>query len=214
MVSGARDPHDLACLVGFGASAVNPIWPSSTPATSLPRAPSTSTRWRRKTTSGRPWRVTCSRSCPRWGSALSPPTAALSLRGDRAHPSRCAERRSATPAPASGVEARGWPVRRCSVTRPTRPEVPDPGGFYKHRRGSDTYVTSPMAVLGVQKAVRSGDPEDWDRYIEMISGSRPGPGARSPYLRAAGPGASRGGGTGRGDHAPIHDCDVSWCLSA
>ncbi len=49
----------------------------------------------------------------------------------------------------------------------------DPGGFYKHRRGSDTHVTSPMVVLGVQKAVRSGDPADWDKYIELISDREP-----------------------------------------
>ncbi|MGH8913049.1 MAG: glutamate synthase large subunit [Acidimicrobiia bacterium] len=49
----------------------------------------------------------------------------------------------------------------------------DPGGFYKHRRGNDTHVTSPMVVLGVQKAVRSGDPEDWDKYIELISDREP-----------------------------------------
>jgi glutamate synthase domain-containing protein 2/glutamate synthase domain-containing protein 3 len=49
----------------------------------------------------------------------------------------------------------------------------DPGGFYKHRRGSDTHVTSPMVVLSLQKAVRSGDPEEWDRYIEMISDRDP-----------------------------------------
>jgi glutamate synthase domain-containing protein 2/glutamate synthase domain-containing protein 3 len=51
--------------------------------------------------------------------------------------------------------------------------TPDPGGFYKHRRGSDTHVTSPMVVLAVQKAVRSGDPEEWDKYIEMISDRDP-----------------------------------------
>ncbi len=49
----------------------------------------------------------------------------------------------------------------------------DPGGFYKHRRGSDTHVTSPMVVLAVQKAVRSGDPEDWDKYVGMISDREP-----------------------------------------
>ncbi|MDP9144270.1 MAG: glutamate synthase-related protein, partial [Actinomycetota bacterium] len=52
-------------------------------------------------------------------------------------------------------------------------DATEPGGFYKHRRGADNHVTSPMVVLAVQKAVRSGDPEDWDRYIEMISDREP-----------------------------------------
>ena len=49
------------------------------------------------------------------------------------------------------------------------------GGFYKHRRGEDTHITGPKVVLELQKSVRSGDPEDWERYLETI-------GARQPAL--------------------------------
>ncbi len=36
------------------------------------------------------------------------------------------------------------------------------GGFYKHKKGAETHVTSPKTVLKLQKAVRSGDFADWD----------------------------------------------------
>jgi glutamate synthase (ferredoxin) len=49
------------------------------------------------------------------------------------------------------------------------------GGFYKHRRGEDTHITGPKVVLHLQRAVRSGDPVDWNRYLETI-------GAREPAL--------------------------------
>jgi glutamate synthase domain-containing protein 2/glutamate synthase domain-containing protein 3 len=42
------------------------------------------------------------------------------------------------------------------------------GGFYKQRRGGSFHVTSPKVVLAAQKAVRSGDQADWDRYLEAI----------------------------------------------
>ena len=47
--------------------------------------------------------------------------------------------------------------------------VHESGGFYKHRRGEDTHVTGPKVVLALQKAVRSGDSADWTRYLETIN---------------------------------------------
>ncbi len=49
----------------------------------------------------------------------------------------------------------------------------DPGGFYKHRRGGMPHIASPRAVLAVQKAVRSGDPEEWDKYLGLVQEDRP-----------------------------------------
>jgi glutamate synthase (ferredoxin) len=63
-----------------------------------------------------------------------------------------------------------------------------PGGFYKQRGGGALHITSPGVVLALQKAVRSGEPDDWDRYLEAISDRPPavirdlleiGPGART-----------------------------------
>ncbi len=48
-----------------------------------------------------------------------------------------------------------------------------PGGFYKHRRGGIPHVTSPKAVLAVKKAARSGDYADWEAYLAEIATDRP-----------------------------------------
>ena len=42
------------------------------------------------------------------------------------------------------------------------------GGFYKHKKGAETHVTSPKTVLKLQKAVRSGDFDDWDEYMSTL----------------------------------------------
>ena len=44
------------------------------------------------------------------------------------------------------------------------------GGFYKHRRGEDIHITGPKAVLELQKAVRSGEASAWDTYLQTING--------------------------------------------
>ena len=42
------------------------------------------------------------------------------------------------------------------------------GGFYKHKKGAETHVTSPKTVLKLQKAVRSGELSDWHSYLETL----------------------------------------------
>ena len=42
------------------------------------------------------------------------------------------------------------------------------GGFYKHKKGAETHVTSPKTVLKLQKAVRSGDFDDWYEYMSTL----------------------------------------------
>ncbi|MAB96168.1 MAG: glutamate synthase subunit alpha, partial [Actinobacteria bacterium] len=42
------------------------------------------------------------------------------------------------------------------------------GGFYKHKKDAETHVTSPKTVLKLQKAVRSGDIDDWHTYLETL----------------------------------------------
>ncbi len=46
-------------------------------------------------------------------------------------------------------------------------------GFYKHRRGGMPHIASPRAVLALQKAVRSGEPEDFDHYLHLVQDERP-----------------------------------------
>jgi glutamate synthase domain-containing protein 2/glutamate synthase domain-containing protein 1/glutamate synthase domain-containing protein 3 len=47
------------------------------------------------------------------------------------------------------------------------------GGFYKQRRGGSRHITSPGVVLAVQKAVRSGDYSDWESYLKSIEDRPP-----------------------------------------
>ena len=42
------------------------------------------------------------------------------------------------------------------------------GGYYKHKKGAEKHVTSPNVVLKLQKAVRSGEREKWEEYVETI----------------------------------------------
>ncbi len=44
----------------------------------------------------------------------------------------------------------------------------DIGGFYKHKRGAETHIASPTNVLKLQKAVKSGDRDEWTNYIESL----------------------------------------------
>ncbi len=47
------------------------------------------------------------------------------------------------------------------------------GGFYKQRRGGTFHITSPAVVLELQKAVRSGDYADWESYLKKIEDRPP-----------------------------------------
>ncbi len=48
-----------------------------------------------------------------------------------------------------------------------------PGGFYKQRRGGTHHVTSPGMVLALQRAVRSGEKDDWQTYLDKIEDRPP-----------------------------------------
>ncbi|MBT8197418.1 MAG: glutamate synthase subunit alpha, partial [Acidimicrobiia bacterium] len=48
-----------------------------------------------------------------------------------------------------------------------------PGGYYKHRRGGMHHVNAPKAVLSVQKAVRSGEADQWQAYLDEVQNQRP-----------------------------------------
>ncbi|MEN8041365.1 MAG: glutamate synthase large subunit [Actinomycetota bacterium] len=46
-------------------------------------------------------------------------------------------------------------------------------GYYKHRRGGVPHIAAPRAVLALQKAVRSGDMDEYDKYLDLVEQSRP-----------------------------------------
>ena len=175
VVSGEpRDPHDLACLVGFGASAVNPYLAiehardlAASGAIDVDPVPAQENF--RAAMEGGLLKIMskmgiCTLSAYR-GSEL------FEVIGLSEGMCRKAFRNAPRRLRGIGIDelARQALERHQAYSEGTT----DPGGFYKHRRGSDVHVTSPMVVLAVQKAVRSGDPEDWDRYIEMISDRDP-----------------------------------------
>ncbi|MFO7701131.1 MAG: glutamate synthase large subunit [Acidimicrobiia bacterium] len=45
-------------------------------------------------------------------------------------------------------------------------------GFYKHRRGGYPHVAAPRTVLALQKAVRSGASDDYDAYLSVVQDER------------------------------------------
>jgi glutamate synthase (ferredoxin) len=49
----------------------------------------------------------------------------------------------------------------------------DPGGYYKHRRGGMPHIASPRAVLALQKAVRNDDADEWASYLDIVETERP-----------------------------------------
>jgi glutamate synthase (ferredoxin) len=46
-------------------------------------------------------------------------------------------------------------------------------GYYKHRRGGVPHIAAPRAVLALQKAVRSGDMDMYDKYLALVEDERP-----------------------------------------
>jgi glutamate synthase (ferredoxin) len=169
-----RDPHDLACMVGFGASAVNPYLAIEhardlAASDAIDVDPVTAQENYRDAMEGGLLKIMskmgiCTLSAYR-GSEL------FEVIGLSEHVCRRAFRNA--PRRLRGIGLRELGRQALQRHEAYVDGTPDPGGFYKHRRGSDTHVTSPMVVLAVQKAVRSGDPEDWDKYIEMISDRDP-----------------------------------------
>jgi glutamate synthase domain-containing protein 2 len=50
----------------------------------------------------------------------------------------------------------------------------DPGGFYKHTRHGEHHITAPKAVLDLQKSIRSDSPGMWDDYLKTVNDRPPG----------------------------------------
>ena len=46
-------------------------------------------------------------------------------------------------------------------------------GYYKHRRGGVPHIAAPRAVLAIQKAVRAGSMEEYDKYLKLVQEDRP-----------------------------------------
>ena len=174
VVSGeSRDAHDVACLIGFGASAVNPYM-AIDQVIDLARSGMVESdsvtaqeNYRGALETGLAKIMSkmgiCTVSAYR-GSELFEGIGLSEQVCDRAF--RNAPRR-----------LRGVGMAEIATDALTRHATYSsggisPGGFYKHRRGEEVHISGPKAVLDLQKSVRSGDYEAWLRYLATI-GDRP-----------------------------------------
>lgn len=174
VVSGEpRDAHDVACLIGFGASAINPYL-AIDQVIDLARSgmvdedPVTAQENYRKTLESGLAKIMskmgiCTLSAYR-GSELFE---VIGLSEEVCHR---AFRNSPRRLRGVGLDELASQAlgRHGSFGRGS----PLPGGFYKHRRGEELHVTGPKVVLDLQKSVRSGATEAWNGYLESI-GTRP-----------------------------------------
>ncbi|HJS71185.1 MAG TPA: glutamate synthase large subunit [Acidimicrobiia bacterium] len=177
VVSGEpRDSHDVAALIGFGASAVNPYL-AIDQVIDLARSgmievdPVTAQENYREALETGLLKIMskmgiCTLSAYR-GSEL------FEVIGLSEHVCHRAFRNA--PRRLRGIGYERIAAQALASHALYREGSPVPGGFYKHRRGEDFHITGPKIVLDLQKSVRSGDPGEWDKYLDTI-------GDRSPAL--------------------------------
>ncbi len=171
----ARDAHDLACLIGCGASAVNPYLAIEEVRAMAERGdvavdPVSAQENYRAAMEKSLLKVfskmgICTISAYR-GSALFEIIGLDDEITDKAFPF-CRAR-------VGGVgfdEIAAATVDRHARYRGEGDDEPE--GFYKHRRGGVPHVNAPKVVLGVQRAARSGDPEAWEAYLAEIDDREP-----------------------------------------
>ncbi|MFQ5523216.1 MAG: glutamate synthase large subunit [Acidimicrobiia bacterium] len=175
VVSGEpRDAHDVACLIGFGASAVNPYL-AIDQVIDLARSgmldldPIAAQENYRRALEEELRKIMskmgiCTLAAYR-GSELFEVIGLSEAVCHRAF--RNAPRRL------RGIGL--TEIARRTLKRHARYEggVPESGGFYKHRGGEDLHVTRPKVVLELHKSVRSGESEAWERYLETIDDRPP-----------------------------------------
>jgi glutamate synthase domain-containing protein 2/glutamate synthase domain-containing protein 1/glutamate synthase domain-containing protein 3 len=170
VVSGEpRDSHDLACLIGAGASAVNPYL-----AIDQVRALAeqglvnvdpvvAQENYRSALQSGLLKVMSkmgiCTVSAYRGSElfealGLDPEVTDLAFRN--------------TPVRLTGVGLEEIARRTLELHAAYEEGEEHPGGYYKQRRGGSFHVTSPAVVLALQKAVRSGSYADWEAYLAEI----------------------------------------------
>ena len=175
VVSGEpRDAHDLACLIGFGASAVNPYLAihhvrDLAVSKAIDVDPVLAQENYRSALDEGLLRIMskmgiCTLSAYR-GSEL------FEVIGLSEMVCHFAFRNAPRRLRGIGLEEIG----RQALERHAKYVIGDQesGGFYKHRRGQDTHINAPKAVLDLQKAVRSGDPADWSRYLKTVGSRKP-----------------------------------------
>ena len=175
VVSGEpRDSHDVACLIGFGASAVNPYLAIDQVIGLVANGqvevdPVTAQENYRAALESGILKIMskmgiCTLSAYR-GSEL------FEVIGLSENVCRRAFRNAPRRLRGLGM---GDLAQRALIRHSDYVEgEPESGGFYKHRRGEDLHVTGPKVVLDLQKSVRSGESEAWSRFLATINDRPP-----------------------------------------
>ncbi len=174
-VSGdTRDAHDLACLIGFGASAVNPYLAIEEVRAMAERGDvpagvvEAQENYRAALENGMLKIMSKMGICTISSYRGSELFEAIGLDDEVCN---LAFRNVSRRVGGSGFEriAADVIVRHGRYTAGEE----DPGGFYKHRRGGDPHINSPRAVLALQKAARNDDDAEWAKYVELVETGRP-----------------------------------------
>ncbi|MCH8982674.1 MAG: glutamate synthase large subunit [Acidobacteria bacterium] len=175
VVSGEpRDAHDVACLIGFGASAVNPYLAIDqvlglAVSGMVDVDPVTAQENYRAVLEAGLLKIMskmgiCTLSAYR-GSEL------FEVIGISEQLCRRAFRNAPRRLRGIGIlELAGHALERHQSYQDGKHES---GGFYKHRKGEDPHVTGPKVVLDLKKSVRSGEIAAWSQYLETINDRRP-----------------------------------------
>ena len=168
----ARDPHHVACLIGYGATCVYPyLVYQSLYHTSRAAAISRSISSSAAATVAVSARV-CSRSCPRWASPRSRATAARSCSRSSVSTSASSNAVSAAPPRALPGYVRGSLLEDqallASAARDPREPVSQ-GGLLKYVHGGEYHCYNPDVVATLQASVRSGDYETYRQYAELVN---------------------------------------------
>ena len=175
VVSGEpRDAHDLACLIGFGASAVNPYL-------AIDQVIGLATRDQvdvDPVTAQENYRAALEAGILKIMSKMGICTLSAYRGSELFEAIGISEkvcRRAFRNAPR---RLRGSTIEDLAAHALARHELyaageAASGGFYKHRRGEDPHITGPKVVLDLQKSVRSGETDAWSRYLETINSRSP-----------------------------------------
>ncbi|KAF1712287.1 glutamate synthase large subunit [Pseudoxanthomonas kalamensis DSM 18571] len=175
----ARDAHHIACLLGFGATAVYPYLAYQTLFDLGRRGILSLKKAGEQTQIGRSYRKGIYKGLSKIISKMGIATIA-SYRGAQLFeivgldPDVVGLCFRDTPARVGGVnlarldtEARELEARAWNDLR--KPEV---GGLLKYVHGGEYHMYNPDVVMSLQRAARSGDPADWQAYADTVH-SRP-----------------------------------------
>lgn len=169
-VSGeTRDSHDLACLIGMGASAVNPYLAID----QVRRLTETDVVHQDAVVAQENYRSALNAGLLKVMSKMGICTVSA-YRGSELFEAIGIDREVLdfafrnTPARIHGFGFERIARRMLELHGNYQEGEEHVGGFYKQRRGGSFHITSPAVVLAVQKAVRSGEYSDWEAYLKAI----------------------------------------------